>query len=641
MKKALLNLDDGTRDGNDRAIADDAHGTWTDDGDGIIQPGEITIDMADFRRFRDACLVVKGYGANLDGDEKCAKRDLNEDGVWEAPERENVYPRCDFNGDGKIKVASGTDADDVNAFVDEDIWGDSDYKAEVLLNLLYSADIKIDPAGLFIGDVDKVKVFASCKDAAGAKVVYSVVVGPGDVDQTDTGGPDLRKILTVPTRKLLVTPDDGDFTLYARSYHGTEKRYFHLPMNLEVDDQGRPRLYPGQDVIARFTPVEPVFTGENEALAMDVGTTTTLGISFVPRDAAKSPPFYMPINPQEFVVVWTVPEDFGTVNPGDRQWEFTSGGLPGTGELRAEIQLDGESVHPYDEPFAALDMTVRSARIKNPGGLAVDSLNNLYVSDSENNSVVVIPPGGSGVHFLKCVNKPGDVELGPYDRSIIVAEDQGVVSRHIFGISGRLRLPDGVWIQGATVTAESAFSGTLPANDECSQYLTDAEGWFHIFGLNRPEVAPVIIEVVLTAEYMGQVDVYPLKLNYQGQTLVELEFNPDSDEGEGDTEGEEEGEPIEGELGEGETIEGEIIEGEPTEGEITEGELVEGELVEGESTEGELIEGEPVEGETIEGEMIEGEPVEGEPVEGESVEGEPVEGELVEGESTEGELIEG
>ena len=652
MKKALLNLDDGTRDGNDRTIADDSHGTWMDDGDGIIQPGELKLDMADFRRFRDACLIVKGYGGNLDGDEKIAKRDLNEDGVWETPERENVYPRCDFNGDGKISVTSGTDADDINVFVDEEIWEDPDYKAEVLPDLIYSADIKIDPMGLFIGDVNKVKVFASCRDAGGAKVVYSVVITPGDVDQRDAGGPDLRKILTVPTRRLLATPADGDFTLYARSYHDTEKRYFHLPMNLDVDEAGRPKLYPGQDVEARFTPVEPVLLEGNDAVAINIGTTTTLGLTFVPRDTAKSPPFYMPINPGIFVVTWTLPGEVGTVSAEDTGWEFTSSNQPGTGQIQAEIQLDGESVHPYDEPFASVDVTIRSAKVRNPGGLAIDSLNNIYVSDSESNSVVVVPPGGLGVHFLKCVNKPGDVELGPYDRSIIVAEDQGVVSRHIFGVSGRLRFPDGTWIQGATVIAESAFSGTLPADDACSQYLTDAEGWFHIFGLNRPEVAPVIIEVVLTAEYMGQVDVYPIKLNYQGQTLVELEFNPDSDEGE-----------TEGELVEGESVEGEPAEGEPAEGELTEGETIEGEFVEGEPTEGEVIEGEPIEGEPAEGETTEGEtPIEGEaPSEGEGegedegevtaegeVEGEPEgegespeegEGEPVEGEPEEGEPV--
>ncbi len=128
-------------------------------------------------------------------------------------------------------------------------------------------------------------------------------------------------------------------------------------------------------------------------------------------------------------------------------------------------------------------------------------------------------------------------------------------------------------------------------------------------------------------------------------------------EGEGeeevDSEGEIEGEPVEGEVvGEGESSEGEM-EGELiVEGEIViEGELAEGEPVEGEG-EGELpAEGEgepPLEGEgeaTAEGEGEgEGEPVEGEGeivTEGETIqegEGEVIEGEIVEGEGeTEGE----
>ncbi|MFM7149934.1 MAG: S8 family serine peptidase, partial [Gemmataceae bacterium] len=143
IQKALVNVDDGSLDGNARVDTDDADkdditteaftsvtgvnfaGIYKGDG----RRGDLlnTIDMKDFRAFRDALLqVLYTYQTpreaseeqtafrnviSLDGPLTSVKRDLNEDGLVVFPGSgqtgymEDLYSRFDFNGSGKLDVA--------------------------------------------------------------------------------------------------------------------------------------------------------------------------------------------------------------------------------------------------------------------------------------------------------------------------------------------------------------------------------------------------------------------------------------------------------------------------------------------------------------------------------------------------------
>ena len=126
VQRGLVDVDDGTRDGNLRVdpVTRSAHDT-IDTSDRRRGDGRIT--MRDFRAWRDAYLqthpnVFSGaLTTTLDGPAHHFKRDLNFDGtvgpIDVSPRHpvdipslthsaygpdENIYPRYDFNGDGRI-----------------------------------------------------------------------------------------------------------------------------------------------------------------------------------------------------------------------------------------------------------------------------------------------------------------------------------------------------------------------------------------------------------------------------------------------------------------------------------------------------------------------------------------------------------
>jgi hypothetical protein len=138
LQRALVDVNDGTLDGNKRTRrADDGTETGLyaiiDTADG--RRGDGFVSMGDFRTFRDAMTqalleegVLAAADTDLDGGLTHFKKDLNFDGCVgteranpphpatgttpeipvppqgcaKAPKEENVYPRYDFNGDGKI-----------------------------------------------------------------------------------------------------------------------------------------------------------------------------------------------------------------------------------------------------------------------------------------------------------------------------------------------------------------------------------------------------------------------------------------------------------------------------------------------------------------------------------------------------------
>jgi hypothetical protein len=158
----MLDIDDGTPDGNQRVDYSDPpyFGDYDPfdnkdpDEDGGMGDGKI--DMSDFRRWRDWFLQIEDDpGLKLDGSLAHDKFDINNNGEVEEPEKEGIYPRGDFNGDGVL-------SDEAKAFVPGALGGeftdievlkalfdDPDYAPEELDTLVLSVDLQVDGSALF------------------------------------------------------------------------------------------------------------------------------------------------------------------------------------------------------------------------------------------------------------------------------------------------------------------------------------------------------------------------------------------------------------------------------------------------------------------------------------------------------------
>ena len=145
VRRLLLDIDDGTPDGNKRT------GEFSDeedaDDDGGV--GDVLVDMSDFRRWRDWLLVTEGLVANLDGPRDSAKLDVNANGRFDGRD-ENVFPRGDFNGDGRISRADRStvpgrvgDVDMTDLEVLQSLFADPHYAADDLDRLLDSWDLEV------------------------------------------------------------------------------------------------------------------------------------------------------------------------------------------------------------------------------------------------------------------------------------------------------------------------------------------------------------------------------------------------------------------------------------------------------------------------------------------------------------------
>jgi len=143
-----LDIDDGTPDGNQRI---DHLGTSID----FDTHGDGTIDMSDFRRWRDWALQIEdNAGLDLDGDRLHSKKDPNGNLVAsEATGRENTYPRGDFNGDGTLDTDVASYVPGVIDGLASDLevlqsqFSDPNYDVSELPNLVQSGDVTIAPAG--------------------------------------------------------------------------------------------------------------------------------------------------------------------------------------------------------------------------------------------------------------------------------------------------------------------------------------------------------------------------------------------------------------------------------------------------------------------------------------------------------------
>ncbi len=107
----LLDIDDGTADGNTRIDPFTRVPVLTSD-----VRADTTIDMSDFRRWRDLVTVVDlDPVVVLDGAPDHPKRDVNGDGqiddvdgdgAFDDVKSENIFPFADFNGDGRLSLTA-------------------------------------------------------------------------------------------------------------------------------------------------------------------------------------------------------------------------------------------------------------------------------------------------------------------------------------------------------------------------------------------------------------------------------------------------------------------------------------------------------------------------------------------------------
>jgi subtilisin family serine protease len=168
--KGLLDIDDGTADGatrvevpvfstlGDRNFLRISGSDFTDldvDGDGGLGNGKI--DMGDFRMWRDWLLYGEeavNLNYSLNGSDANPKFDANQDGKREASREITVYPRGDFNGDGKMdRIATrnfkGVPITDLEVLMTSGLWQDEDVEVSDLPGLVDTVDLIVSAAGLF------------------------------------------------------------------------------------------------------------------------------------------------------------------------------------------------------------------------------------------------------------------------------------------------------------------------------------------------------------------------------------------------------------------------------------------------------------------------------------------------------------
>jgi hypothetical protein len=152
--RMLLDVDDGTADGNLRVHSSSPGVDYTDpDADGNGGIGDGSIDMSDFRRWRDLYLqFAEADGLALDGSATHPKRDLNGNGESVDDPDEFLYPLADFNGDGVLSPFEGVEMSGhlagrgplTDLQVLQTLFSDPHYDAEDLDGLLSSGDVHVD-----------------------------------------------------------------------------------------------------------------------------------------------------------------------------------------------------------------------------------------------------------------------------------------------------------------------------------------------------------------------------------------------------------------------------------------------------------------------------------------------------------------
>jgi hypothetical protein len=136
----------------------------------------------------------------------------------------------------------------------------------------------------------------------------------------------------------------------------------------------------------------------------------------------------------------------------------------------------------------------------------------------------MVPPNRKGFVLLDGLTRPGDTELGPNGRTLVVAESDAKIEKFVFGVSGQVKDTDGNLLVGATITGTTPISGTPGTGDTVSQRRTDAGGWFHLFNLLTPPTGSDTVDALITIEYQGKSQAYEVKLGPDGQKVQDFTF---------------------------------------------------------------------------------------------------------------------
>ena len=187
--RKLIDVDDGTPDGNQRTNANGSDFTTDAHGDGKVS-------MADFRRWRDWALQIhEPQAQSLDGSDNHEKKDINGDGLIELGAPEDIYTRGDFNGDGELTIdtttrfvpgAIGSRVTDLEVL--QELFTDPDYDKSELPDLIRSGDVHMDAT--------------TCLTVSGAVSVRSTIRLQGGTTlvrpERNHGGASPLQIYTVP-----------------------------------------------------------------------------------------------------------------------------------------------------------------------------------------------------------------------------------------------------------------------------------------------------------------------------------------------------------------------------------------------------------------------------------------------------------
>ncbi len=187
MLKRLLDIDDGSLDGNERVLVlsgalamdrsfEEVTGPdfFGEDLDGNRGMGDDQFDMSDFRRWRDWLLVGEG-GHALNGSAGHPKKDANGDGNVVQTEEHTLFSRGDFNGDGlhdrdSEKAVPGFSGKalrtDLDVFILSGLYNDPIYQSRLdLLSLVDSVDVTVWADNFFQKNPDVTEGFVGIYDA--------------------------------------------------------------------------------------------------------------------------------------------------------------------------------------------------------------------------------------------------------------------------------------------------------------------------------------------------------------------------------------------------------------------------------------------------------------------------------------------
>ena len=367
--------------------------------------------------------------------------------------------------------------------------------------------VKIDPGDIFNGDIDRLDVFAHFNDTSD---VLTMSVGPDDIlDGTEDN------------RKLFTLPADREFILYARAMADTEYRISLLAQNLGPAVM----LNEGGALTGMFNPVEILFLPSQ--FIMDPFDSVLLRLVFQYSDGELTD-----VDRSYFYVVFAVPPEAGTLTQAGQGYVFTGGGTPGTYDVTATVKIGAHPLHSYLEPIARATALLTTVVLESPGGMALTKNGTLYISDTKGGFVSMIPWGKKGFALVRGLDKPGDVELSPDEKTLFVTETGAKVCIVKLGLTGQLRDLDGNLIVGASIVIEVPAGGTPGTGSTMDMRKTNKEGLFHVFDLlgssttSGIPTASSYVPVFMTVEHAGKS--YSLELpvpTNEGHSFLEVSLD--------------------------------------------------------------------------------------------------------------------